>query len=117
MVSTISSSLSALSAFGKKLAVTANNIANVNTDGFKKSRAILQEGPYGGVEVTINRIDTPGYPIMEERSGQVTERETSNVDLTEEIPQMMLVKRAYQANTKPIKAHDEMLGSLIDILR
>ena len=117
MVSTISSSLSALSAFGKKLGVTANNIANVNTDGFKKSRAILQEGPHGGVEVSIDRTDTPGYPIMEEGSGQVTERETSNVDLTEEIPQLMLARRAYQANITPIKVHDEMLGSLIDILR
>ncbi|MDY6881546.1 MAG: flagellar basal body rod C-terminal domain-containing protein [Desulfatiglans sp.] len=117
MVSTISSSLSALSAFGKKMSVAANNIANVNTDGFKKSRAILREGPYGGVEVTINRIDTPGLPTMEEGSVPATATERSNVDLTEEIPQMMIAKRAYQANTQTIKAHNEMVGSLIDIFR
>ena len=117
MISALSSSISALSAFGKKLGVIANNIANVNTEGFKKGRAILTECPHGGIEVSINRIDTPGYPIMEEGTGQVTDRETSNADLTEEIPQLLLTRRGYQANSKAIKTQDEMLGSIIDILR
>lgn len=117
MISAISSSISALSAFGKKLGVIANNIANVNTEGFKKSRAILKEGPNGGVQVSINRINSPGYPIMEEGTGEMTDRETSNVDLTEEIPQLLLTRRGYQANVKTIKTQDEMLGTLIDILR
>lgn len=117
MISAISSSISALCAFGKKLGVIANNIANVNTEGFKKSRAILKEGPNGGVRVSINRINSPGYPIMEEGTGEMTDRETSNVDLTEEIPQLLLTRRGYQANVKTIKTQDEMLGTLIDILR
>jgi flagellar hook protein FlgE len=117
MISAISSSISALNAFGKKLGVIANNIANVNTEAFKKSRAIFKEGPHGGVQVSINGIDTPGHPIMDEGNGEMTNRETSNVDLTEEIPRLMLTKRGYQANLKTIKTQDEMLGSLIDILR
>ena len=117
MISPISSSISALSAFGKKLGVIANNIANVNTEGFKKSRAIFNEGSHGGVQVSINRVDTPGYPIMDEDTGEMTDKETSNVGLIEEIPQLIMAKRGYQANLKTVKAQDEMLGSLIDILR
>ncbi len=37
MFSSMDSALSALGAFGKKMDVTANNIANVNTIGFKGS--------------------------------------------------------------------------------
>ena len=39
MVFSISSNLNALDAFGKKLGVTANNVANHQSEGFKKSEA------------------------------------------------------------------------------
>jgi flagellar hook protein FlgE len=117
MISAISSSLSALKAFGKKLTVTADNIANVNTDGFKKSRCVFKEGPQGGVQANIQRIDAPGHPIREEMRGRISEKETSNVDLTEEIPQLILGRRGYQANVKAIQTKDEILGAIIDILR
>ncbi len=43
MVQGISSALTALQVLGKKIGITANNIANANTPGFKKSRAVSQD--------------------------------------------------------------------------
>ncbi len=43
MVQGITPSILALKAFGKRMGVTSNNIANVNTPGFKKSRSTSQE--------------------------------------------------------------------------
>ena len=116
MIAALNNTVSALRAFITKLGVTADNIANVNTDGFKKGRAILHEGNNGAVRVEISRDTSPGlrYDVVE--NGEVVEMETSNVDLAEELPDLMITKRAYQANLKSLKAQDEMLGSLLDTI-
>ena len=113
MSDAIDSALSALSAFGEKMNVTANNIANVNTEGFKKSRAVLQEADHG-VTVDISRVNTPGVPIPEE-DGTGKMNESSNVDVAEEIVNLQTTKNAFQANLKTIQTEGEMLGSLFDI--
>ena len=115
MISSINSSLSGLGAFTKKMRVISHNIANLNTDGFKKSRATFNEGARGGVDVVVTRIDTPGPPNPDARDYPNLEAELSNVDLTEEIPQMMLTQRGYEANLKTLKIQDEMIGALLDI--
>ena len=105
--------LSALGAFGKKLDVTAHNLANVNTNGFKKSRVSLQEANPSGVLVSITKDYTPGSPIPAENgSGEMAE--SSNVALDEEIINLKLTKHAYNANLKSIEAEDEMVGTLLD---
>jgi len=43
MIKGISSAISALKAFEKKLGASANNIANIRTQGFKRSRSSFQE--------------------------------------------------------------------------
>ena len=116
MVFSINNSLSGLSAFTKKMRVISNNIANVNTDGYKKRRASFSEGTSGGVEVDVTRIDTPGPPNLYAKDHPTLEKEMSNVDLTEEIPQMMVTQRGYEANLKTLKNQDEMLGVLLDVL-
>ena len=115
MTFALNAALSALGAYEKKLDVAANNIANVNTDGFKKSRAILQEADPSGVVVTISRVNTPGSPILSaDGTGEI--RESSNVDLAEEIVDLHTTKYGFQANLRTLKTEDEMLGSLFDIL-
>jgi flagellar hook protein FlgE len=115
MVPAINSALSALGAFGEEVDVTANNLANVNTEGFKKSRAIFQEANQSGVTVTVSRVDTPGAPIPSE-DGTGKMKESSNVDAAEEIVNLETAKYGFQANLKTIKTDEEMLGSLFDIL-
>lgn len=112
MVSGISASLAALFAFGKKLSNTAHNVANVNTDGYKKWVATITEDGQGLPEVTLLRSDSPG-PLIVEEDGV---REGSNVDLTEEMPQMMIAQRGYEANIKALKTQTDVLESIIDIL-
>jgi flagellar hook protein FlgE len=116
LILSVSNSISALSAHATKLAVSANNIANVETEAFKKSRAVLQEGANGSVKVEIQRVDTPGPVVEDSSNDQYAAREMSNVDLGEEIPQTMIARRGYEANLSMIRTADEMLGSVINIL-
>ncbi|MDD5759161.1 MAG: flagellar basal body rod C-terminal domain-containing protein [Desulfobulbaceae bacterium] len=115
MLSGISSGLSALNAIATRTQSTANNTANVNTDGFKKTRVTMVEAEPQGVTTNTQRVETPGPMIYEPiQEGQVLV-EKSNVDLAEELPRMMIDRRAFQANIKTIQAQDDMLGSLLDI--
>lgn len=116
MINSIGSSLSALSAFGVKMAVHSNNIANVESEEFKKSRTIMEEGTNGGVRVEIDKIEEPGPIVSEMRDGERVERELSNVDLAEEIPQTIPAQRGYEANLTMIRTRDEMLGAVIDMV-
>jgi len=117
MTFSIQSTLSAIKAFGTKMGVTANNIANVETEEFKKSTATLAEGSKGSVEVVITQPDIPGPVVVDGSDGQMTEKEMSNVDLAEEIPQTILAQRGYEANLATIRTQDEMLKSIIDIIK
>lgn len=112
----VGSSLSAVTAFQKKMDVTANNIANVKTDEFKKSRVTLNEGDNGGVKAQVQQVDTPGMPNETIHNDTIVEVESSNVDLTEEITEMIPTQAGYNANMKTIQVQDEMLGSLMDLI-
>lgn len=116
MLSGISSGLSALKAIQTRTQSTANNTANINTDGFKKTRVTMVEAGTQGVTAQVQRVETPGAMVYESTQAGEVLVEKSNVDLTEELPQMIIDRRAFQANIKTIKAQDEMLGSLLDIM-
>lgn len=115
MLSGISSGLSALKAIQTRTQATANNTANINTDGFKKTRVSMVEAEPQGVTTNVQQVLTPGPMVYEPTQAGEVLVEKSNVELTEELPQMMIDRRGFQANIKMIKAQDEMLGSLLDI--
>jgi flagellar basal-body rod protein FlgC len=107
--------LTALRAFDKKLDVNAHNIANVNTDKFKKSRVDLQEAAAGGVKATIEQVNIPGISLgTNEKTGE--ERESSNVSMEEEFVDQMVTQYAFESNILIVKTADEMQKSLLDIL-
>jgi flagellar basal-body rod protein FlgC len=116
MISAVNSTVSALQAYKTQMEVTSNNVANVNTEGFKKSKATLKEGVTGNVQVDVNQVNTPGHRYQGLEGDQMVEKETSNVDLTEEFPQMMVTQHAYEANMKVLQTQDRMLGTTLDIL-
>ena len=116
MIASVNSAASALQAYNTKMGVSAYNIANANTEEFKKSSATLGESANGTVEVNVRRVDTPGHRYQELTDGGVVEKETSNVDLGEELPEMMITKRGYQANLKTLQTYDKMLGTLLNIM-
>lgn len=115
MISGIHSALSGLTAIQKKIEATANNMANINTDGYKKTRVTLQAQEPQGIEAITQQIQTPGPMVYEQTSAGETLVEKSNVELSEELPSMMLSRRFFQANLKTVQIQDEMLGSLLDI--
>jgi flagellar hook protein FlgE len=116
MLPSLNAAISALQAFGHKMSITAGNIANVTTDGYKKSRAVLEEGPNGEVEVREQRIETPAMPLDPPDASHPKAPERSNVALEEEMPDLITTVYGFRANVKTVKAQDEMLGRLLDTL-
>ncbi len=116
MIAPVYSTMSALRAYRTQMGVVADNIANVNTSGFRKSRAVLQGEASGGVRASIERGDTGGGRDIQPSADVFGEGQASNVQLEEELPRMMVTQRAYEANLKALQTADEMLGSVLDIM-
>lgn len=117
---------SALNAFGVDMMVRANNIANVNTDGFQAQRLNLMTGP-GGTGVQVGSIDrdtshgpmVPGLvPSNADGSGALVSGyvEGSNTDLGREFVHMIATQRGYEANAKVVSTYDDVSGTLIDMM-
>jgi flagellar hook protein FlgE len=90
-------SISGLRAFFAKQNVTADNVANMNTEDFKPSETRMNEDVNGGVYVTISKNSTPG------------------VDLAKEMTDMMITPEGVKANLSTLKTADEMIKSVIDL--
>jgi len=114
MSDAFNAALSALGALNRKMDVTANNIANVNTNKFKKSRAEFEDVYPSGVKVSISQVDTPGDPLPPDEKGN--EQESSNVNLAEELVNLITTQHAFAANIKTITTEDEMRKTLLDII-
>lgn len=106
---------SALGAFSVDMMVRANNIANVNTPGFKAQTLSLMTGPQD-MGVTIGRLgrdSSPGAMMPDTAYGTV---EGSNTDLAREFTHMVGTSAAYKANATVIRSQEEMSGYLLDML-
>ncbi len=115
MVSGRYASLSGLQAYGKRLQNNANNIANMNTSGFKRGRVLLSEEKPQGVGTHVEKVETSGPQTMEETGQGKRMVLQSNVDLTEELPEMMLNQQALLANIRSLQAVDEMEKNVLDL--
>jgi len=117
MIRPTSSALAALRAISTKVDATAHNVANVETEGYKKTRVTIEENQAGEPAARAEKINTPG-PLVQKQAtdGSIEMVEMSNVELTEEIPNLALSRRFYQANLKTVQTEDQMLGSLMDII-
>ena len=113
MTLAINTSISALNALGKKQATSANNIANSESDGFKKSRVVFEEGEKGTVSAKTQVVNTPGT-MLHQPDGSL--KEASNVDLGTEITAMIPTKHAYQANLKALQTTAELEKSTLDLI-
>ena len=115
MIGAIQSALSGLTAFSTQVAVAAHNVANVNTDGYKKSRTELIAMESGGVRAAILKTDSVGSTILNNTGFDPAQLELSNVDLAEEAVNQIIGQRGFEANIQAVKNADEMLGRLLDI--
>ncbi len=102
--------LSALSALGTVQQVSANNVANMNTDGFKASSVVLESGPADqGVRVGGLHQSTVSGSIF----GGV---ESSNTDIGSEMVDMITTGHAFSANVAAIRTSEEMTGHLLNMI-
>lgn len=108
-----SSSVSGIQAALNVLGVSSHNTANINTDGFKKQHASLNEGNNGGVAVKIVESTEPG-PLYQHAHGNIVE--ASNVGLSEEIAGQISAKHLFTANVAVLKTSDGVQKSLLDIV-
>lgn len=117
MIQAFFSALSGLRAFAFGTSVTANNIANSQSENFKASRARFQDSAQGGVKVSVTQDQTPGAPVIDFSTGNtVAGKESSNVDLSREMVDLIINKQNFNANIKTIKTADEIRKSIIDII-
>jgi flagellar hook protein FlgE len=96
MASITSIALSGMNAAQMQLNASANNIANMNTDGFKRQQVSQTAQPEGGVSTSITTASTPGS------------------SLTEDVVTQLQAKNAFMANLAVFKTHDKMAGALLD---
>ena len=115
MIPAIQSAFSGLSAYSAKINSNASNIANANTEGFKKSRVILSAAESQGVQAQTEQVETPGPLAYEQTSKGMELVEQSNVDIAQELPDMSINAQLYKANLKTLQVADEMIGSLFKI--
>lgn len=121
-----STAASAMNAFSVDMMARANNIANINTDGFKARNVHLMTGAQGegvlvGSIVTDNSPGplVPGYPgVGAVGRGALPPGyiEGSNTDLAHEYVHMISTQRAYEANAVSIRTMDDMTGYLLDVI-
>jgi flagellar hook protein FlgE len=82
--------------------VNANNIANVNTDGFIPTRTTLSDST-GSVSANFQSAADNGSSL-------------SQTDLSRELTDQIVVQNGHEVQGTAIRTRDEMLGSLLDIL-
>ncbi len=106
--------LSAIRALDRANDVIANNIANVNTRGFQKSRAATTQAAASGVTVSVEQLSLPIDTVTLGGEGQ-TAPPTSTVALDEELIALMANGRSYEGNIQTLKTTEEVQETLFDL--
>ena len=109
-------SVAGINAFFKKMDVTAHNVANLNTDNYKRRIPHIGQDMNGLPETKITTDNTPGLEnprkVGEAKNPSL---EMSNVNYAEEVVSMIEAEIGVKANVKAIKVAGETFGSLLDI--
>jgi flagellar basal-body rod protein FlgC len=100
----ITASLSGMQTAALSTAVTANNVANANTAGYKAKRLDQETTPDGGVR-----------PSVVQESQEPASAGTSNVDLAAEAVNLKVDKTTYDANLQFMQIQSSMLGLAMDM--
>ncbi|MFC3148612.1 flagellar basal body protein [Piscinibacterium candidicorallinum] len=95
-----STALSGLNAANLRMAASANNVANMNTPGYRRQGVEQAALPSGGVAATVTQASEPG------------------VELTGEVVEQKMALYSFKANVLVLQTQDQMqralLGSRVD---
>jgi len=98
----ITTNLSSLQANQTFMDTNANNIANVNTDGFIPTDSRIVSNTANTPTATTRLADNNGSS-------------KSQTDLTKELTDQVTISGVQEANISAIKTQDQMFGTLLDI--
>ena len=97
----VSNNISSIQAHQTMLNVNANNVANVNTDGFVPSDTRMSDDT-NSVNANVRLADDNGS-------------DKSQTDLAKELPDQIIAQDATAVNVAAIRTRDEMMGTLLDM--
>ena len=115
---------------GKRMGVHANNVANMYSKDFSKSRVLMKEGPDQTVKAEIETVESRVLPREEigeqdpalaqdavetAQTDALAGYENNHVELAEEIVGTIISQNAYNANLKLVDVQDQMIGTVLDI--
>ena len=103
--------VSAIRALDRAREVVANNLANMNTGGFQKSRAVTEQAETPGVTLRVEQLSLPIDTVS--LGGQT--KTASSVDPAEELVSLMVNRHSYDANIQALRNAEEMQGTLFDL--
>ena len=130
MISGFSTSLSGLMAQSKRVAVSADNIANMHSRGLRADGPAEQPGAYvpkrtqdvstasGGVRAEVRAVEPPSVEVYAPSNPDADANGVAalpNVNLAAELVTQIQAQTAYEANAAAIRTQDEMTDSLLDI--
>lgn len=117
-MSAIEAASGALNAFATAQQVTANNVANVSTEGFTPSRVTFEERPdFGGTAIEDIRQTSAGGGTGKPaviRDMEQAESRPSSTNIITETMNLITNQRAFEANAAVIRTEDEMKGAILN---
>lgn len=118
----LSLSASGMEAQGRRLRHVSENIANVDTPGYRRKLvAFMREPDSGRVEAGPVRLDPRALPKIHDPGNPLADEtgyyDGSNVDLIIEIADAREAQRSYEANLKIFDQARQMTMGLFDLLR
>lgn len=122
--STLQQAVSGMELQSRRMGVTAENISNADTPGYKRKILMVEQGQQtSGEQFLASRVQldqteaqrefSPEHP-MADGDGYVT---LSNVSIVTELADMREANRSYEANLNSFQQARSMYRSLLDILR
>ncbi len=125
-VSALHLAASGMRAQSERLRHTAENIANIDTPGYRRKLVTFEEAtrfgrPTGEVEASKLRLDRSDLLRIYDPSHPMADKDGyylgSNVDLVIEIADSREAGRSYEANLKMFEQTRQMGASLLELLR
>jgi flagellar hook protein FlgE len=105
--------LSGLQAAQTQLNTTANNVANLDTPGYKSQGVDSVDISGGGVAASVTTNNSPASSASGSADPELSQG--SNVDLASEMMNLTRAKLLYAANAAVIRVGQQMTGALLDM--
>lgn len=97
----------------QRIAVSANNVANVLTNGFQPSEVVGQATPGGGVQGVVERAPMTPMPSFPSVDGSLLPG--SGTDLIKESVTQITAQAAYKAQIAMFKVADENVQTVLNL--